>query len=61
MKRHILQDLGSNFSLCTVTLAFSLAFFLRKLKIYITRCLAYPKMGNTTRVSDPKFHHNMTP
>ena len=61
IKFNILPHIGSNFNLCPITLAFSLAFFLRKLKIQIARCLGYLKMGNTKKVSDPKFHYRMTP
>ena len=58
---NILLDLGSNFNLCMMTLGFSLAFFLSKLKIEIIRWLSYLKMCSTTKVSDPKFYHSMTP
>ena len=57
----ILLALGGNFNLCMMTLGFSLAFFLSKLKIEIIRWLGYLKMCNTTKVSDPKFYHSMTP
>ena len=39
---------------------FLLAFFLSKWKIHITRCLTYLKIGNTTKVSDRKFHVGTT-
>ena len=58
---NILLDLGSNFNLFMMTLGFSLAFFLSKLKIEIIRWLGYLKVCNTTKVSDPKFYHSMTP
>ena len=61
IKWSILLDLGGNFNLWIITLDFSLAFFLSKLKIQIIRWLGYPKMGNTTKVADPKFHHTMIP